>query len=229
MCGKIKLMLTVFFAILLASCTNQPQGDKSTANNLDVIVDVEKENNNEQLIADLPIKLDSLSDYIVFQIKAAGNQSDNKVSYNSRKGYSDNYLRNLIFQNTQTEQTNVLTINKIKIISYEQLYNAKNQTEKVILYQVIDTFNEDEETLTLTSLYLSINDGKNFKKISPKDHHLNSWKYFPELKKVFFKTTEDSDGNNILNNLDKQYIYSVSIEDFKAKELLTNEIKTITN
>jgi len=178
MCGKIKLMLTVFFVILLVSCTNQPQKGKSTANNLDVIVDVdvdvEKESNNGQFITDLPIKLDSLSDYIVYQIKVVGNEYDNKVSYNSRKGYSDNYLRNLIFQNIQTEQMNVLTINKIKIISYEQLYNAKNQTEKVILYQVIDTFNEDEETITLTGLYLSINDGKNFKKISPKDHHLNS-------------------------------------------------------
>jgi len=225
--GKIKLMLTVFFGILLVSCTKPTQDDRSVIKDLNVVVDLDMENNNDQVIADLPIKLDSLSDHIVFQIRNINNQEYNKVTYSSRKGYNDNSLRNLVFQNIQTEQTNVLTLDKIKIVSYEQLYNDKNEMEKVVLYQVIDTFMEDDEAITLTSLYLSVNDGKNFKKISSKNHHLNSWEYFPELKKVFFKTVEDSDGNNKLNNLDKHHIFSVSIEDFKAIELLTEELKTM--
>ena len=224
--GKIKIMLTVFFGILLVSCTKPTQEDRSVINNLNIVDDHEEENNNGQLIADLPIKLDSLSDHIVFQVRNINNEESNKV-YTSRKGYSDSYLRNLIFQNIQTEQTNVLTINKIKIISYEQLYNDKNESEKVILYQIIDTFTEDDEAIIFTSLYLSIDNGKNFKKISSKNHHLNSWEYFPVVKKVFFKTVEDSDGNNKLNNLDKHHIFSVSIEDFKAKELLNVELNTI--
>lgn len=231
MCGKTKLILAVFFGILLISC-NRNNSEKSVQG---VIINNLKENkvikdDSFKLAAHLPIKLDSTSNYIVFQIKTlTDNERDNKVSYTSRKAYNDNYLRSLIFQNIQTEQTNVLTVDKIKIISYELLYNAKNETEKVIIYQVIDTFPENEDTITLTSLYLSINNGKNFKKISAKNHHLSSWKYFPELKKVFFKTIEDSDGNNELNNLDKHYIYSVSIEDFIVKELLSNELKTLNN
>ncbi len=232
MCGKTTTplcMLAVFFGILLTSC-NQNNLKKSTQG---VIINNFEENKTEndqstKLIADLPIKLDSTSNYIVFQVKTL-TEKENKISYDSRKRYNDTYLRNLIFQNIQTEQTNVLTVNKISIISYEQLYNAKNETENAILYQVIDTFPEDEDAVILTSLYLSSNDGKHFKKISTKNHHLGSWEYFPELKKVFFKTIEDSDGNNKLNNLDKHHIYSVSIEDFKATELLADELKTIPN
>jgi len=229
MCGNLKLILTVFIGILLVSCTRSTQENRSIINNINVVDAVDKETHTDQLVVDLPIKLDSLSDHIIFQIRNINGEPENKVSYNSRKNYNDNYLRNLIFQNIETEQTRVLTVDKIRIISYEQLYKANNETENVILYQIIDTFSEDDEALTLTSLYLSRNNGKSFKKVSAKNHHLSSWEYSPELHKIFFKTIEDSDSNNKLNNSDKHYIYSVSIEDFKATKLFTDELKTIKN
>jgi len=236
MCGKmIKQLLTIlFFGFLLSSC-KQIETDRNTA---DVFKNQDETSSNEdkksktgnEFVADLPIKIDSCSNFIVFQINELIEGKDKgKLDYSSKRTYSNNYLKNLFFQNIQTEEMNVLTTNKINIISYEQLYNANNEAEEVILYQVIDTFSKDKEDLVLTSLYLSTSDGKKFEKISLNNHQLSSWRYFPELQKVFFKTIEDSDKNNKLDNLDKHYMYSVSIQDFKVTELLKEEFKMISH
>jgi len=230
MCGKIKqLLVMVLLGTLLFSC-KQTERDTRTVENFDAKTNINaKTEDNLEFIADLPIKIDSTSNHIVFQINELKDEQNDKKGYSSRKDYSTNYLKNLIFQNIETEEVNVLTTSKIDIVSYEQLYNAKNEPEKVILYQIIDNFPEDKEALILTSLYLSIEDGKGFKKISLHNHQLGSWKYFPEMRKIFFKTVEDSDKNNKLDNLDEHHIYSVSIDDFKSTELLKEEFKMISH
>ncbi|HBK70793.1 MAG TPA: hypothetical protein DDZ39_03900 [Flavobacteriaceae bacterium] len=236
MCGKlIKQIITiVFLGILLSSCKQIEkdrgiedafESQKETPSNED-----KQSNEKNVFVADLPIKIDSSSNFIVFQInELVEAKNKGKLKYSSRDSYKGNYLKNLIFQNMETEEMNVLTTSKINITSYEQLYNANNEAEEVILYQVIDTFSEDKEALVLSSLYLSTSDGKKFKKISLKNHQLSSWTYFPEMRKIFFKTVVDSDDNNKLDNLDKHYMYSVSLDDFKSTELLKEEFKMISH
>jgi len=228
MFGKIKLTLAVFSGILLVSCIKKEQKGEVIEKNLNSATVIDNEVDHNKFFVDLPIKLDS-SAYILYPVhESTDSKSDVKISYKSRSGY-ENYIDNLIFQHIESEKTHVLTKNKIKIISYEQLYNLKREAEKIIVYQVIDTFYDDKESITLTSLYIGTNDGKLFKKISKSNHHLNGWKYIPESKKVYFKTIEDIDKNNTLDNSDKHNIYSVSIEDFKVKELLSNELKILLN
>jgi hypothetical protein len=227
MCGKIKLVLAIFFGILLASC-NQNNSEKTTQG---VIINTLEENEAKnddsfKLTADLPIKLDS-SDYIIYPVHELVNSKYNsKISYKWRSGYENN-LNNIIFQNIHTDKTHSLTNDKIKIISYEQLYNTKREAEKIIIYQIIDKFPKNDDELIYTSLYLGTSDGKLFKKISKLNHHLKGWKYISETKRVYFKTIEDSDRNNEFNNLDNEHLYSVSIEDFIVSELLTDGLKTI--
>ncbi len=233
MCGKIKqIVIIAFLGVLLFSCKKSKRDTSNiehfVAKN-DVNDMLDKNDESLEFIADLPIKIDSTSNHIVFHVNELKDEQNDKKRYGSRKNYSANYLKNLIFQHIKTEEINVLTAHKINIVSYEQLYNAKNESDKVILYQIIDNFPEDKETLTLTSLYLSTEDGKGFKKISLNNHDLSGWKYFPEMRKIFFKTVEDSDKNNQLNNLDKHYMYSVSIDDFKSTELLKEEFKMISH
>ncbi len=229
---KIAIVTVVFLGVL-SSC-DKLKKEVNTVGRLDLETTNVKDKPNDKkglkLIADLPIKIDSSSNFIVFHINTLGeSDSSDKMSYTSRKEYHHSYLKNLIFQNIQTDMRNVLTTDKIEIVSYEQLYVEKNKPENVILYQVIDNFSEDKDALTLTGLYLSTEGGENFTKISEKGHHLTNWEYYPELKKVFFKTIEDSDRNNALDNLDTHHIYSVSIQDFKAKELLKEEFKMLSD
>ncbi len=232
MCGKTTthlLMLAVFFTILLTSC-NRNHSEKS---NHGVIINTLKENETKndgsfKLTADLPIKLDS-SDYIIYPVHELVNSKHNsKISYKWRSGYENN-LNNIIFQNIHTDKTHSLTNNKIKIISYEQLYNTKREAEKIIIYQIIDKFSKNDNELIYTSLYMSTDNGKLFKKISNSNEHLKGWKYISETKKIYFKTIEDSDKNNKFNNLDNEHIYSVSIEGFIVKELLSNKLKRLNN
>jgi len=227
MFGRIKFILAVFSGILLVSCTNSNQVDRSGPNNFDN-TDTKDKESTVKLTPALPIKLDS-SAYIIFPIhesKESGRIS--KTSYKSRSGY-ENYIDNIIFQHIENEKTHLLTTDKIKIVSYEQLYNSKREAEKIMVYQIIDAFSENDEDLTLTSLYLGTNDGKLFKKISKPNHHVNSWKYISETKKIYFKTIEDIDKNNKLNSSDKHYIYSVSMGDFKMEQLLNKEIQILNN
>ncbi len=67
-----------------------------------------------------------------------------------------------------------------------------------------------------THLYLGSNDGK----ISKPTHHVSDWKYLHKLKKIFFRTIEDTDKNNKLTNTDTHAIFSVSIDDFRVTEIL---------
>jgi len=232
MCGKIStplLMLTVFFGILLTSCIRNNSEKLSQENLINEFVGNDIKNDDfHKFITDLPIKLDS-SECIIFPIhELTGTKRASKTSYKSRYNY-ENHLNNIIFQNVHTDKTHFLTTNEIKIVSYEQLYNAEREAEKIILYQVIDSFPKDKDALIFTSLYLGTNDGKLFKKISKPNHQLNGWKYISETKKIYFKTIKDSDKNNELNQLDKHSIYSVSIDNFTVKELLNDNLKTINN
>jgi len=235
--GKIKinliLMIIAFSGMLLSSCNQSKQDsraiDLAKGHSDENTISIDQKNKEQQsFVANLPIKIDSSSNYIVFQINVQSDEErKTKTEYSGRTAYNYNYLRNLIFQNIQTEEINILTTDNIEILNYQQLYKAKDITKNVILYQVIDTFSEDKDDLILTSLYLSFDSGKGFKKITLNNHHLTEWEYFPELKKIFYKTIEDSDGNNKHNNLDKYHIYSVSVEDFEARELLKTEFKEL--
>ena len=97
------------------------------------------------------------------------------------------------------------------------------------IYQVIDSFPKHEKRETFTALYLSTNEGRNFSKITKVNEHLNSWKYIPETKNVYFITNDDLDNNRKLNDKDLQSIHSVSTEDFKRKDLLVKELESLNN
>jgi len=235
MCGKKTnafVMLAVSLLILLTSC-RQNNSENSSRKSSDrplksSIADVKKEENAKKLTINLPVKLDS-SAYLIYPIGELSTAVENrsfKSSYKSEDRYNG-YLTNLIFQNIYTDKTHFLTRNTIKIMAYEQLFNTQRVSEKIILYQVIDNFPEDEGMLTFNSLYLGTNDGKLFQKISKANEHVTDWKYIPETKKVYFKTIEDTDQNNEFNTLDKEHIYSVSLQNFKVINILKDALKTL--
>ena len=229
MFGKTPFILALFFGIVLVSCKKSDLKDLNISSDMAIKNTEEKDVKKRSFFVDLPIKLDS-SKYIIFQVrKIATTNRNNTSSYSKRGGYG-NYIENLIFKNIHTEKTHLLTTKKVRITSYEQLYDSEKKAEKIIIYEVIDTFSKDDDALTITSLYMGTNNGKLFKKISKLNEHVTDWKYIPELKKVFFRTIIDSDKNNKFTNTDDTHtIYSVSIDDLTVKELLHKELQAFTN
>jgi len=231
---KTIFMLAVSLLILLSSCrqnNSENSSHRSFENPLkSSVTNTNKEAEKEdvkKLTINLPVKLDS-SAYLIYPIgELSTKQSSSfKSSYRSEDRYSG-YLTNIIFQNIYTDKTHFLTKNIVKITAYEQLYTTQRVSEKIILYQVIDNFPKDEDALTFKSLYLGTNDGKLFQKVSKANEHVTDWKYIPETKKVYFKTIEDTDKNNELNNTDTEHIYAVSIQDFKVINILEDALKTL--
>ena len=221
----LKLMLVVLTLVLLSSCKKEQSesfayGNEADKENTIVKKSSIKDENSKPHTIGLPIKLDS-SNYLVFPIQDINTnwKRSLKSSYEAESRYTG-YYKNLVFQNIHTEKTHLLTNIQVRIKSYEQLYTTKREAEKIILYQLIDNFPKEKEALTYTSLYLGTTDGKIFQKISKENEQLTSLKYISETKKIYFKTLEDSNKDNELNQLDKEHIYTVSIQDFNVKEIL---------
>ena len=215
------LMIIAFLGMLLLSCK---RSEKNNINTSTATIE-NKKKESEMLVANLPTLVDS-TNYIVFSIRNNQLQEVKRSSYTSDNWYT-NYLDNLIFQNIKTQETHVLSKKKIKIISYERLIDSLNPSLNTTLYQIIDSFPKNEKEDTFTALYLSTNEGKNFTKITTKNEHLHSWKYIPETQNIYFITKNDSDNNRKLNVNDGQAMHSVSVKNFKRKDELVEELKSI--
>jgi len=218
------LLITAFLGMLLSSCISN-DSDK----NIEKISDTTeiKNEDSKNLITDLPIIIDN-TDFIVFSIRDNKIQERKRGSYDSENWYN-NYLDNLIFQHIKTQETYILTKKKVKIISYERLIDTLNPSVNATVYQVIDSFPKNNKHNTFTALYLSKNDGKYFTKITNENEHLNSWKYIPETKNIYFITNDDMDNNRKLNNSDRQTIHSVSTNDFGRTDLLVETLASLNH
>ena len=222
---SISIISVVLLAISLSSCRKVV---KQYAVEDKPINEISQSEKNNTLIAQLPIKIDS-TNYIIFPIgQAKKDRGIDKISY-SKDNYYDYYLDNIVFQNISTDETHLLSKSSIKIVSFEQLRDHQNRPEKLMIYTVIDDLSSNNSKEPYTVLYVGSLDGKIFKRMSPKDHQLQNWKYISEASKIYYQTLEDIDGNGEFDSQDRQHLYSLSIKDFVSTELLLNELKEASN
>ncbi|MBJ2176087.1 hypothetical protein JBL43_17680 [Aureibaculum sp. A20] len=216
------LMTTACFGMLFLSCVKTAD-DKNTNPFIDKSENQKKA--VKTLVADLPSLIEN-TDFIVFSVRDNVVREQKRSSYDSDNWYN-NYIDNLIFQHIKTQETHVLTKKKIKIISFERFIDSLNPTLNTTIYQVIDSFPNNEKQETFTALYLSTNEGKNFTKITKSNEHLTRWKFIPETKNIYFTTANDTNSNRKLDEQDGQSIHSVSINDFIRKDLLVEELQRL--
>ena len=220
---KYQILMTIaFLGMLFLSCAKSAE-DKNT----NTIIDKPENQKTvaNTLVANLPSLIEN-TDFIVFSVR------DNEVREQKRSSYTSddwqkNYLNNLIFQHIKTQETHVLTKKKIKIISFERFIDSLNPTLNTTIYQVIDSFPNNEKQETFTALYLSTNAGRKFTKITKTNEHLKNWKYIPETATIYFTTYDDIDNNRKLNDKDGQSMHSVSMSDFIRKDLLEEELQSL--
>lgn len=228
------LTITILLLLTFIACNDTQNQRIVHSDNNDITNSITNDNiqlnsNVEnKLIVGLPQKLDSSNCVIfpLYMIEINNSRKEaSKISYSSR-GYLIP-LENLLFQNINTSKTHYLTNEKIKILSYEQLYSTNRVAEKFIIYEIINTDTNKDGFLNMndiTNLYISDSNGKNLSQLNHPKHHLLEWNYISEVGKVFFSTSEDIDKNGDFDNNDKQQLYSVSIKDFSKIEVLFAEI-----
>jgi DNA-directed RNA polymerase beta subunit len=206
---KKEFFYYLLFSVFFFSNCNSKSAEKK-GNEL-IVLDAEKNeikiDTTLLAIADLPIKMDSVS-YLMHPI---GNYRTNRynneyVFKSSRSGSEDftlttNYgdeikgnMFNLLFQKENSAELKVLTDKNIKIKSVLFLRALFNNTKKqILIYEIVDTdTNEDKDInlLDLHAIYLSDIDGSNFRKISKSNHRIINTKFVKSNNRFYFKTIE---------------------------------------
>ena len=163
-----------------------------------------------------------------------GENKDSDENY-SYKEMPNNGFWNIVFYNTKTKETHLLTEKKVMILEYDQNYNREEGISipkklKHIFYEVrINDFNRDKLINEKDPIYLFVSDkkGENFRQISPKNYNLYNWSYIESSNKIIINATKDSNKNLEFDNKDEVSTFELILDlNEKPQEIFNIDLKT---
>lgn len=233
---KNKILFSLlFFPFFIASCNSD--NNEKRENEL-IVLDANKNeikiDTTLVTIADLPVKIDSVS----FLIHPIGNYKieryDREYIFKSSRSNSDNFkltnnygdeikgnMNNLLFQKDQSSNLTTLTKKNIKIKSVCFLRDLFDVTKKkVFLYEIVDTDTNDDKKINLQdlySIYISNVDGSNFRKISKGNQKILDTKFIKTNQLFYFKTLEKGSSKE-MEDIFHYYYLDLSKDKTSVKE-----------
>ena len=178
----------------------------------------------------LPIKTSNLTK----EIKNDSYYSDyteDISSYGKRgKGY-ETQSWNILFYNKKLETTHLLTDEKYNIVEYQpNLKETGAFLSKSILYKIISLDNNYDGKLDYKdpqNLYISTNDGKNLKLLSPQKEYLQSYTLVPQSDQIIIRTLRDVNNDSLFTLKDDEQIwYKIDLQtDSVAKEMVEKNLQ----
>ncbi len=180
-------------------------------------------------IADLPIQITG-TNYLIHPIgdirfydKSRSGSAGNEVSY-SISNYNEfeitGYLRNLKFQQADSDSLKVLTDKPVLIQTATYLKTLADKTKiQMMVYTLadMDTNKDDKiDSSDIKTLYVSTIGGEGLTKLSPDFQELINWKLLESKGRLYFRTIEDTNKNG---EFDKDDILHYNYVDLSAKEL----------
>ncbi|MGO3689141.1 MAG: hypothetical protein ACTJF0_01660 [Psychroflexus halocasei] len=223
----LAVLLLMFF---LTSC----QENQSTTSSHKTDTDQIKNDSTSNLISDLPIHIDSTA-YLIHPI---GNfkigESSKAYFYGSSSGRSNNVsnsnyrsyqisgeMSNLKFQHLDSEKLHQLTDATLLINSVTFLHQINESIGKQFLvYNIIDHDSNADDELNgndVNALYISGIDGENFKKLTQEDEELVDWKVIQSKNRLYFRTIEDQNNDDVFDNKDVVKYRYVDLEGASLK------------
>ncbi len=154
---------------------------------------------------------------------------------------NNNYW-NILFHNTKSNTTHLLSEKKILIQSFHpengRFANQEtNQFNQYIYYEAIShDYNRDKKLSNSDPVYLFISDklGGEFRQISPSNGSVINWKFVHSSKKIIMTVKKDSDKNFVFDEGDETAAYeynpgneSGAVEIFSTE--LKNKLKSLYN
>lgn len=226
---KERVLLLTSLGLMLFSCKQEDTPKVKYENEVDSLrFEYQKIDTTELKISDLPIHFKQM-DYIMhpigkIRVKTSGNKysgTSSEISY-SISSYNEpeitGMLNNILFQKLDATEMLPLTDRKMLIQSITFLDQlALNSNKKYLLYNVydIDT-NKDEkyDTNDIKSLYISLQDGSNFQKLSLDMQEVLDWKVLEAKNRLYFRTIEDINKNGEFDSKDNlNYFYVDLLND----------------
>lgn len=169
---------------------------------------------------------------LIFPLQMGQNKR-NGDSY-SYKEMPENQYWNILFLNSNTNESHLLTEEKVMILGYDFKYNAEEERSKTkntdhIFYDIRSKdFNQDKVITEDDPVYLYVSDqfGKNFRQISPLNYSLNYWDYIESSNKVMMTLTKDSNHNKLFDEKDEVLTFEIILDEAeKPKEVFKPELK----
>ena len=199
-----------------------------------------RENNpssNENLIENLNIQTKDFTEIdstgvLMFPLDMGENKrEDGSYSY---KEMPNNGYWNVLFLNSNTNEYNLLTENKILILDYNYKYgseegvNVSKKTNHIFYSGRTLDYNKDKVLNEVDPVYLFVSDkfGKNFRQLSPNNYSLHSWKYITANNKIIITAYKDSNKNNAFDEKDEISTFEVVLDqNEKPKEVFPTNLK----
>ncbi len=212
-----KLIATVFSTMLLISCSENNLNNPTKPNPIDAPKDsiaiVSNPEVKPAVVSSGFFPIDT-SGILLFPLSFshAEKKSTNSVEYSTRSDAADYW--NIIFLNTKTNQSHILSEQKMLITNFHSNYNSSDNNSalngKYIYYNIItNDYNKDQILDKKDPSYLFISDkkGNNLQQVSPDNHHLLNWQFITSSNKIMMITLKDSDQNKQFDDKDETVIY----------------------
>lgn len=169
----------------------------------------------------LPIPIDS-SDYVMYLL---GNKNNDVQEYGSFKSSGrDIGYWNIIFYNVLTKESHLLDADKKMLITSYSVNSSSSDVDsyndnitnigKLIFYKIITTDYDKDGDLNAKDpeyLYVTDNNGRGFKQISPNGLQVISWKKIEHTHKVLIDTRADTNNDKSFDSDDEMtpYVYDL--------------------
>ncbi len=123
-------------------------------------------------------------------------------------------------EKTLQEFTTDTAKNKLIDLTNLKVKITPKQMLKHFIYQVNEQADANPENKKSNlhqqlALYMSDENGENLHKLHPDNQYLSDTKWMPTLKRFYFITQSDSDGNGIIDNKDKYHNYLIDFNKEK--------------
>lgn len=154
------------------------------------------------------------SGILLFPLRFSGEEkkSTGSIDYSSRSG-ADNFW-NIIFLNTRTNESHLLSNQKLLITHFHLNYLSSNTDKEVngkyIYYNIItNDYNQDNRLDNKDPVYLFKSDknGNNMQQVSPADHHLLNWQFIKTSNKIMMTAIKDVNQDKKFDDKDETVVY----------------------
>ena len=212
-----KILSFLFLCLLTTSCI-----DDEIRRPIASGASQEEEFEEIKAVAHLPVHIDSTK-YLLHPI---GELGEERSEYFGSGGSSGGHvyqssdvikgrMSNIKFQQIGSEELVPLTNGRVVIYSVEFLRSIfENTGKQFLIYEMRDRDTNGDENLDgedANSLYISNINGENFRKLTPEGQHLLQLTVVDEMNRLYFKTSEDSNGDGQFDNNDRQHVYYVDL------------------
>ena len=231
----LRLIISLLTAFILISCGQNKQESQTQKNVDNTMVDtlsvLNDPKNNLNIQTNSFSEIDS-SGILMFPLSMSEAVGDGgSLSY---KEMPSNSYWNIIFLNSMTNEYHLLSDKKMLIRNYDFKYSSNDnmdisQTSRHIFYSITsDDFNKDKKLTDEDPKYLFVsdNEGNNFRQISPSNYNLQNWQFIKSVNKILLTVRKDSDKNNKFDDKDEVTTFEVDIDKgTQPKEVFSTDFK----